>query len=247
MWWQFQNARERSEGLQYWGHGGGPLTMAACTLILTTALWGKYYYRDTSYRRENKYPINFRNPRSHSLWGAAGRLRSVYFWKPHSGLHLATVWMFVPPCSKFICWIPSPRGDDIGRGGLGRLLGHAGGAPMNGISVLLKETPQSSLTLSFRWGHSERSGVGNPEEGSHPAMLPPWPWLPASRTVSNTFLLFIRNVAFCRSDPKGPHLELLKLHYGDFPGGAVLKNPPANAGDTGLSPGPGRSHMPRSN
>ena len=34
---------------------------------------------------------------------------------------------------------------------------------------------------------------------------------------------------------------------GDFPGGAVVKNPPANAGDTGSSPGPGRSHMPRSN
>ena len=27
-----------------------------------------------------------------------------------------------------------------------------------------------------------------------------------------------------------------------FLGGAVVKNPPANAGDTGLSPGPGRSH-----
>ena len=33
----------------------------------------------------------------------------------------------------------------------------------------------------------------------------------------------------------------------DFPGGAVVKNPPANAGDTGSSPGPGRFHMPRSN
>ena len=33
----------------------------------------------------------------------------------------------------------------------------------------------------------------------------------------------------------------------DFPGGAVVKNPPANAGDMGSSPGPGRSHMPRSN
>ena len=33
----------------------------------------------------------------------------------------------------------------------------------------------------------------------------------------------------------------------DFPGGAVVKKPPANAGDTGSSPGPGRSHMPRSN
>ena len=33
----------------------------------------------------------------------------------------------------------------------------------------------------------------------------------------------------------------------DFPGGAVVKNPPANAGDLGSIPGPGRSHMPRSN
>ena len=32
-----------------------------------------------------------------------------------------------------------------------------------------------------------------------------------------------------------------------FPGGAVVKNPPANVGDTGSSPGPGRSHMPWSN
>ena len=32
-----------------------------------------------------------------------------------------------------------------------------------------------------------------------------------------------------------------------FPGGAVVKNPSPNAGDTGSSPGPGRSHMPRSN
>ena len=35
--------------------------------------------------------------------------------------------------------------------------------------------------------------------------------------------------------------------FGDFPGGAVVKNPPAHAGDTGSSPGPGRSHMSRSN
>ena len=32
-----------------------------------------------------------------------------------------------------------------------------------------------------------------------------------------------------------------------FPGGAVVKNLPANAGDTGSSPGLGGSHMPRSN
>ena len=32
-----------------------------------------------------------------------------------------------------------------------------------------------------------------------------------------------------------------------FPGGAVFENLPANAGDTGSSPGLGRSHMPQSN
>ena len=39
----------------------------------------------------------------------------------------------------------------------------------------------------------------------------------------------------------------IKTTMRDFPGGAVVKNPPANAGDTGSSPGSGRSHMPRSN
>ena len=34
------------------------------------------------------------------------------------------------------------------------------------------------------------------------------------------------------------------LDLRDFPGGTVVKNPPANAGDTSLSPGPGRFHMP---
>ena len=39
----------------------------------------------------------------------------------------------------------------------------------------------------------------------------------------------------------------IKKWTGGFPGGAVVENPPANAGDMGLSPGLGGSHMPRSN
>ena len=55
-----------------------------------------------------------------------------------------------------------------------------------------------------------------------------------------------------RKQYKGTILtEIVQNHFQelkrDFPGGAVVKNPPANAGDVGLSPGPGRSHMPRSN
>ena len=41
--------------------------------------------------------------------------------------------------------------------------------------------------------------------------------------------------------------KIKKLTMQNFPGGAVVKNSPANAGDTGSIPGPGRSHMPRSN
>ena len=33
----------------------------------------------------------------------------------------------------------------------------------------------------------------------------------------------------------------------DFPDGPVVEDPPANAEDTGLIPGPGRFHMPWSN
>ena len=39
----------------------------------------------------------------------------------------------------------------------------------------------------------------------------------------------------------------IKRQFGGFPGGTVVKNPPANAGDIGSSPGLGRSHMLRSN
>ena len=42
-------------------------------------------------------------------------------------------------------------------------------------------------------------------------------------------------------------IEFLKVAFWGFPGGAVVKHPPANAGDTGSSPGLGRSHMLQSN
>ena len=42
-------------------------------------------------------------------------------------------------------------------------------------------------------------------------------------------------------------LRLIKTAQQGFSGGAVVENLPANAGDTSLSPGLGRSHMPWSN
>ena len=54
---------------------------------------------------------------------------------------------------------------------------------------------------------------------------------------------FLTNKSIANSDIKRPFKTILP----GFPGGAVVENLPANAGDTGSSPGLGRSHMPRSN
>ena len=43
------------------------------------------------------------------------------------------------------------------------------------------------------------------------------------------------------------HKMRLNVTKWSFPGGAVVKNLPANAGETGSIPGLGRSHMPWSN
>ena len=47
-------------------------------------------------------------------------------------------------------------------------------------------------------------------------------------------------------DVQGSFRQLQSGQSGGF-GGSVVKNPGANVGDTGSIPGPGRSHMPRSN
>ena len=40
--------------------------------------------------------------------------------------------------------------------------------------------------------------------------------------------------------------DILNIDVEDFPGGAVVESLPANVGNTGSIPGPGRSHMPQS-
>ena len=54
----------------------------------------------------------------------------------------------------------------------------------------------------------------------------------------------------CNEDFALPLISVItnfRIKNRGFPGGAGVENLPANAGDTGSSPGPGRSHMPRSN
>ena len=57
-----------------------------------------------------------------------------------------------------------------------------------------------------------------------------------------------------KSEYEGASLvvQWLRIHlpmqaFEGFPGGSVVKNLPANAGDTGSISDPGRSHIPRSN
>ena len=50
-----------------------------------------------------------------------------------------------------------------------------------------------------------------------------------------------------QSETEPQQQKSAKKLTGDFPGGTVVKKPPANAGDTGSIPGPGRSRIPRSN
>ena len=65
-----------------------------------------------------------------------------------------------------------------------------------------------------------------------------------------------QNALYCEWDaneiePSGNRLQLRHVTFRSelnsdslgFPGGSVVKNPPANAGDMGLIPGLGKSHM----
>ena len=67
-----------------------------------------------------------------------------------------------------------------------------------------------------------------------------------SRSLSReqTWAPCIGSVESYPLDHKGSPYSILKNR--GFPGGTVVENLPANAGDMGSSPGLGRSHMPRS-
>ena len=81
-------------------------------------------------------------------------------------------------------------------GVFGRWLGHPGGALMNGISVLIKETLGSSLLSSTMCGHSENMTVYEPggrpssEIKSDDALILDFP---ATRNVRSTHLFFINH------------------------------------------------------
>ena len=103
------------------------------------------------------------------------------------------------------------------------------------------------VVISSSWESSD-SGIGPGSPVLQADSLPPGKLtlLPSkSHTPSQRKSQF--NMYIIRSRmPCGTAKMIISTSW-DFPHGPMVKNPSANAGDMGLIPGPGRSHMPRSN
>lgn len=72
----------------------------------------------------------------------------------------------------------------------GKWLDYEGWALMSEISVLKKRNPETSLTPSAIWGDSEKTAYEPKVVPKHESATTSILDLPASRTVTNTFLMF---------------------------------------------------------
>ena len=104
---------------------------------------------------------------------------------------------------------------------------------------------QSCLTLC---NPTDCSPPGSSVYGIFPARILEWVAMPSSKTSSwpkNRIHVSCIAGRFFTSEPTGkPNWSLFstcKLVNGSLPGGSVVKNLPANTGDTGLIPGSGIS------
>ena len=88
-------------------------------------------------------------------------------------------------------------------------------------------------------------------EGTHLCedLLPVCNWMPTQHLLEpGAPLQFPSCSVTSFSDTASSMVQVCsKTEIQGFPGGSVVKNPPANAGDTGSVPGPGGSYMPQSN
>jgi len=111
--------------------------------------------------------------------------------------------------------------------------------------ALEKEMAIHSSVLAWRIPGTGEPG-GLPSLGSH-GIGHDWSYLAAAAIISCLTLgEFLNLWTFNFSEPQFLLLENENETFSqDFPDGPVVENLPANAGDTGLIPSLGRSHMPQ--
>lgn len=91
-----------------------------------------------------------------------------------------------------MCQSATPQSVDIKRLRLWEMtLGYEEEAFMNGISAHIKDTQESSLTVSSLWGHKKMPIY---EPGSSPRSGDMILDFPASKTVRNKFLFFVSHL-----------------------------------------------------
>ena len=66
-------------------------------------------------------------------------------------------WIFMPSRQQIYVEILIADVMILGGWAFGRWLGYKGGALINGISALVKETPVSSVAPSTKWGYNKKS------------------------------------------------------------------------------------------
>ena len=108
------------------------------------------------------------------------------------------------------------------------------------------------------WGDSEgRAQVGRGRKGASPMLQPECRWprgsfsssFPASfpAPAPTRYRSLLDAFEGAALEGKSCFFLFSSGNERGFPGGLMVKNPPCNAGNTGLIPGPGRSHRPWGN
>lgn len=87
-------------------------------------------------------------------------------------------WLIMPIVMNWICLQQSmlnpnwrPHVMVLGGGAFARLSAYEGGAPMNRISTLMKETSASSSALSTMWGHNKLAAIYESGSSSHQTLF----------------------------------------------------------------------------
>ena len=120
--------------------------------------------------------------------------------------------------------------------------------------------PPNHFPLAFVKAEKQRNSLSRLPAFKNGHMIQVWIWRTGLWVVKKYFLerfFFFPSLIKEERDMRRNHTQhpgncsvcfpsLKSLLWG-FHGGSVVKNPPTNAGDTGSSPGPGRSHMLQSN